>query len=150
MWTGSKRLWRMGALALLLASGVMHGQVGEVAKSAPDIQPDSAHLRRLAEERYPRLLTERLAGTPIVTLLLNPNGAVARSALEVYKGDASALTVSDEQFARFGIGGRELRYLGVARVELPLNTVLVAFAVRAFATHVGESTVAAQPPAAAR
>jgi hypothetical protein len=125
-------------LALLLATGAVHAQA-EVATAGPEMQADSARLALLAEERYPRLLTEKLSGTPIVTVLFNPDGTVAETALEVSERDPTTLVVSEGQFAPFGVSGGQLRYLGVARVELPLNTVLIAFAIRAIPARVSKT-----------
>jgi hypothetical protein len=63
----------------------------------------------------------------MVTVLFDPDGTLAGADLQVFSGALSVLTASELQFARFGLTAGELRYIGVARIQLPLNTVLVVF-----------------------
>jgi hypothetical protein len=62
----------------------------------------------------------------VVTVLLNHDGTLVATDLEISANDPSDVTES--RFARFGVKARDLSYIGVARIELPLNTVLVMFA----------------------
>jgi hypothetical protein len=101
----------------------------EVRKAAPDaqVQPYRERLEALIKGRYPRLLAEKITGTAMVTVLFDPDGTLARADLQVFSGAFSVLTASELQFARFGLTAGELRYIGVERIQLPLNTVLVVF-----------------------
>jgi len=100
-----------------------------VEKPAPDtaIHPDRQQLVTIIRDRYPQLLTQRFAGVAVVTALFNHNGTLASTDLEIRGKDAGELTVSKLHFARFGLQERDLSYIGLARFELPLNTVLVMF-----------------------
>ena len=94
---------------------------------APEVQPYRQRLEALIERRYPELLTEKIAGTARVTVLLEADGALAETALEVLPNDSKDLAASESQFARFGLRAGDLRYLGESRIQTPLNTVLVVF-----------------------
>jgi hypothetical protein len=107
-----------------------------VALAAPDLRkppPDAAaapyreRFETLVKERYPQLATDQEAGTPVVTLLFEPDGRLARADLEIRAGPLALVTASEEQFYRFGHLAGQLRYIGEARIELPANTVLVVF-----------------------
>lgn len=100
----------------------------DVEQPAPDtaIRPDQQQLETIIRDRYPQLVTQRLAGVPVVTVLLNHDGTLVATDLEISANDPSDVTES--RFARFGVKARDLSYIGVARIELPLNTVLVMFA----------------------
>jgi hypothetical protein len=63
----------------------------------------------------------------MITVLFDPDGTLAGADLQVFSGALSVLTASESQFARFGLTAGELRYIGVARIQLPLNAVLVVF-----------------------
>jgi hypothetical protein len=101
-------------------------------KPAPDadVQPYRKRLEELIRARYPNLLSEKLSGTPVVTVLLEFDGAVAASHLDVSNEPLTELTASEGQFAKLGIAVGELRYVGIARVDLPLNTAFVVFGAR--------------------
>lgn len=100
----------------------------EFVKPAPDLatQPYRNRLETVVKEHYPQLWTDRIEGMPVVTLLFEPDGSVARTKLEIRPHQHDTLTVSEEDFNFYGYGGR-LRYIGEARVELPVNTVIVLF-----------------------
>lgn len=101
----------------------------ELRKPAPDAaaQPYREHLTTLVKARYPQLLTEHMAGTPVVTVLLEADGHVVQTHLEIRSPESEPLTASEEQFYRFGALAGRLRYIGEARIDLPVNTVLVVF-----------------------
>jgi hypothetical protein len=116
-----------GASSLLAASDSI-----ELRKPAPDAsaQPDRDRLETLIRSRYPNLLTERLSGTAVVTALFEFDGRVAATRLDVSPEPLKELTASESQLARLGVSVGELRYVEVAQVDLPLNTVLVVFGAR--------------------
>jgi hypothetical protein len=89
----------------------------DAEKPAPDtaVHPDRQELETIIRKRYPQLVTQKFSGVPVVTVL------------ETYAKDASELTVSRLQFSRFGLKEWDLSYIGLARFELPLNTVIVMF-----------------------
>jgi len=94
---------------------------------APEVQPYRQRLEAVIERRYPELLTEEIAGTAMVTVLLEADGTLADTALEVLPDDSKDLTASESQFARFGLSAGDLRYLGELQIQTPLNTMLVVF-----------------------
>src|SRR5262249_29889885 len=104
----------------------------ELRKPAPDAsaQPYRERLEALIRSRYPNLVNEKLSGTAVVTVLLEFDGRVAATHLDVSPEPLKELTASESQFARLGVAVGELRYVGVADVDLPLNTVLVVFGAR--------------------
>lgn len=104
-------------------------EASDVEESTPDtaVHPDRQQLETIIRNRYPELLTQRFAGVPVVTVLLNHDGTLAATNFEVSLRDPEALVVTRLHFARFGLKARDLSYIGTAHLELPLNTVLVMF-----------------------
>jgi hypothetical protein len=115
------------SIALWSPTLVMSG--ADLQKPAPDpqSQPYRDRLVALIEGQYPQLLTQKIAGTAMVTVLFDSDGTLAASNLEVLPTAVAALTVSEGQFARFGLTADDLKYIGISRVPLPANTVVVAF-----------------------
>ena len=105
--------------------------LAELQKLPPDPSVQASHERVIAviKERYPQLLNH-LSGTPVLTLLLNADGTIARSDLEVSEQTTGPLTVTELQFERFGLRSGDLQYVGVSREELPHGAALIAFGVR--------------------
>jgi len=101
----------------------------DLRKPAPDetAQTYRERLTDLVKARYPQLLTQQMAGTPVVTMLFEADGNVVQTRLDVRSPGKEALTASEEQFYRFGPLAGRLRYIGESRIELPVNTVLVVF-----------------------
>ena len=101
----------------------------DVEEPAPDsaVHPDRQQLETILRSNYPELLTQKLAGVPVVTVLLNHDGTLAATDLKISLKDPDELVVTRLHFARFGLKARDLSYIGMARFELPLNTVLVMF-----------------------
>jgi hypothetical protein len=116
----------LGVLAL--CSAVAHASP-DLRKPPPDAAaaPYRERFEALVRERYPQLATEPAAGMPVVTVLFEPDGRLARTDLEIRAGPPEMVTASEEQFFRFGHLAGQLRYIGEARIELPANTVLVVF-----------------------
>src|SRR5262245_51193942 len=124
------RAWpALGITAALVYSASVPLNAAELRKPAPDAfaQPYRQRLEALIRTRYPNLLTEKLPGTAVVTVLLESDGRVAATRLDVSPEPLKELTASESQFARLGVAVGELRYVGVADVDLPLNTVHVVF-----------------------
>lgn len=96
-------------------------------------RPDSgsqAYRRRvtaLIGDRYPSLLTGKPSGTPVLTVLFNPDGSVADSALDLLPRKDTELSVSEGQFARFGFYSGDLQYIGVDRINLRTSFAIVVF-----------------------
>src|SRR5215468_11520590 len=109
-----------GASPLPATSDHLSSDSLELRKPAPDAfaQPYRQRLEALIRSRYPKLLSEKLPGTAVVTVLLEFNGQVAATRLDVSPEPLKELTASESQFARFGVSGGELRYVGVAQVDL--------------------------------
>ena len=128
----SRTRFRCNSLGLALFTSIAWAQatVTELRKPAPDsqAQPYREGLEALIKARYPELLTQKIAGTAVVTILFDGEGTPERSDLKVVTTPPGALTASEEDFARFGLTASELKYIGVARVTLPLNAALVVFA----------------------
>jgi hypothetical protein len=122
----SRACWTAGLLVTCVAVAFA---APDLRKPAPDAQaqPYRERLVALIEGRYPHLLTQRIAGTATVTFLFDADGTLAGSNLELLSAPVSLLTASEVQFARFGLSAGELKYIGVSRISLPLNTVLVVF-----------------------
>jgi hypothetical protein len=125
--------WPIGgpALVCVLASwlALAAPQAPDLQESAPDtaVHPDRRQLEAIIRLQYPQLVTQRFAGVPVVIVLLNHDGTLAATDLEISAKDPGELTASTLPFARFGPKARHLSYIGVVRFELPLNTVLVMF-----------------------
>jgi hypothetical protein len=122
----------LGSVPLHAAPNHPTSEAIELRKPAPDVsaQPYRPRLEALIRSRYPNLLSEKLPGTAVVTVLLESDGEIAATRLDVSTEPLKELTASESQFARLGVAVGELRYVGVASIELPLNTVLVEFGAR--------------------
>jgi hypothetical protein len=122
-----------GFAAIAICTGALASDPTELQKPAPDarVQPFRERLTVLVKEQYPQLLAGSLVGTPVITVLFNPDGTVARSDLQVLAQIPNTLTASEAQFQRLGLGrAGELQYVGEARVQLPHSTVFVIFGAR--------------------
>jgi len=77
----------------------------ELRKPAPDAsaQPYRERLEALIGSRYPNLVTEKLPGTAVVTVLLEMDGAIAATHLDVSPEPLKELTASESQFAWLGV-----------------------------------------------
>lgn len=93
----------------------------------PGSQAYSHRINELIRDRYPFLLTGKPSGTPVVTVVFNPDGSVADSALDLLSGKDRELSASEGQFARFGLSSGDLQYIGVNRVSLRATSAIVVF-----------------------
>ena len=118
--------------ALALCSAAPAADAPELQKPAPDaaVQPSRQRLTALLRERYPQLLAGGLVGTPVLTVLFNADGSVARSNLQVLAQTSGTLTATETRFAGLGVRSGELQYVGEAPVQLPHTRVLVVFGIR--------------------
>ncbi len=91
------------------------------------VHPDRQQLEAIIRDRYPQLVTQRIAGFPVVTVLLNHDDTLAATDLQISAKDPGELKASELNFARFGLKATDLSYIGVAHFDLPLNSVLVVF-----------------------
>ena len=119
------------ALACLQLNGLAWAasQAPDVEKPTTDIavHPDRQQLEAIIRDRYPQLVTQRFAGFPVVTVLLNHDDTVAATDLQISAKDPGEVKASELHFARFGLKATDLSYIGVERFDLPLNSVLVVF-----------------------
>jgi len=109
------------------------------------VHPDRQQLETIIRGRYPQLMTQRFAGIPVVTVLLNHDGTLVATDLEISAKGPNELTVSRLRFARFGLKAADLSYIGVARYQLPLNTVLVMFGGKSTSDPLPASPTRASP-----
>jgi hypothetical protein len=119
------------ALACLQLNGLAWAasEAPDVEKPTTDIavHPDRQQLEAIIRDRYPQLVTQRFAGFPVVTVLLNHDDTVAATDLQISAKDPGEVKASELHFARFGLKATDLSYIGVERFDLPLNSVLVVF-----------------------
>jgi len=119
------------ALACLQLNGLAWAasEAPDVEKPTTDIavHPDRQQLEAIIRDRYPQLVTQRFAGFPVVTVLLNHDDTVAATDLQISAKDPGDVKASELHFARFGLKATDLSYIGVERFDLPLNSVLVVF-----------------------
>lgn len=98
-----------------------------------DTQPPPAYVGKfetLLKEKYPGLLTEKIAGTPVVTVLFDRNGAIERSGMEVFSGSPEEFKATEAHFASLGIAANVVGYIGELGVETRVNSVIVVFSER--------------------
>lgn len=126
--------WRLAVSVTLLASVLFASEAAtreppelRTASRSSTTRPDSKQLEGIVGRAYPTLLTQKIAGTPIVTVLLNADGSTAGTRLEIAPSPVKIPDASEAQFAGFGLKSGELQYIGIATIQLPLNTVLVVF-----------------------
>jgi hypothetical protein len=125
------------ALALLGSSGRAAAEPPTAATSTatdlrkpapnPGARPYREQLQTLIKDRYPQLLTDTAQGIPVLTVLFNLSGDVARSELEVSAHPPSELAASEESFSHFGVLVGDLQYIAAASLQTPANTVFVVF-----------------------
>ncbi len=122
-------VWVLVLIALHATSHAVNP--AELQKPPPDaIVPSHERVTVLIKERYPQLLLGHLSGTPVLTVLVNADGTIARSDLEISQQSAGTLTVTELQFARYGLRSGELQSVGVEREQLPHGAVLIVFGTR--------------------
>jgi hypothetical protein len=86
---------------------------------------------RLLKKQYPKLLTEKVSGAPVLVVLFDRTGNLERSALaETFDGDPKEFRAPDSLFDRFGVRQDELGWIMVQGMETKSNVVLVVFSYR--------------------
>jgi hypothetical protein len=100
-----------------------------VVATAPAARPsDLDRFKRIIAEQFPQLLTQKIVGTAVLTVLFDGQGQVAGTRLDISSATPETLVASVFQFASFDVSPGELRDIGSTRLDLPLNHVLVVFA----------------------
>jgi hypothetical protein len=95
-----------------------------------EARPSREQLEAIIRERYPRLLTQKVTGTAVVTLLFRSDGVLAAARLDVVPSSAGTVTASEARFSPFRVPPGALSFLGLAHIDLPLNRVVVIFGER--------------------
>jgi len=115
---------KIAALGMLCWAAACAAAQPTLVMPAP---PDEGRLRALLAQRYPELLERRVSGTPVVIALFGADGQLMQTAMESRSAPVMAVTASEGEFERFGRLTAPLRYVGLVRLELPSNTVVVMF-----------------------
>ena len=108
----------------------------ELRKPPPDQNQSPSlgqRIESLLEERYPRLMREKVQGTPVVNVLYRQDGTVAYSSHEIFDGPSKDFSLTADYFGgRLGLAAEEVAYLGLQTVTAPLTgeKILVAFTER--------------------
>lgn len=119
-----RKIAALGVLCWAAAYAAAQPTEDSLVMPAP---PDQGRLRALLAQRYPELLEHRVTGTPVVIALFGADGQLVRTALESRSSPATAFTASEGEFERFGHLTAPLRYVGLVRLALPTNMVVVMF-----------------------
>jgi hypothetical protein len=122
-------LVRVSLLAVTAATAAAQQPPSELHKTPPDSgsRGYDKRLTALIEQRYPELATSKPTGIPVVTVLLNYDGSVVGTHLELAPEGTPTLTASEESFARFGLSAGRMQYIGVGRLQLPTTEAVVIF-----------------------
>jgi hypothetical protein len=128
--SASRLAWTLMWIAL--AGPALASDETDLQKPPPDpnVEPFRERLTALVKARYPQLLAGDLVHTPVLTVLFNSDGTIARSDLEISAQSPNTLTATEMQFARFRLGSRDLQYIGAEHLPLPGGTALVIVGAR--------------------
>lgn len=86
---------------------------------------------QLLKQQYPKLLTDKVAGTPVLVVLFDQAGKLERYEMaETFAGDPGEFSAPDSIFDRFGVAKEELGWIAVQGVESKANKMLVVFSYR--------------------
>ena len=103
-------------------------------KSAPGSDNQLAStLAALVKEHYPKLLSWRAAGTPVVSVLFKPDGSVERTSQTIFDGSAAQFKPTKDYYAKqLNIAPGDVSYVGLQGIVSPTTaqTILVAFTER--------------------
>lgn len=122
--------WPILFAAWVLWGTVLAADPPELRKPAPDVlRPTKETLADLVRIRYPQLL-EQVTGTPVVTMLFDPDGSVMRSNLTILAQNSGTLTATAARFEGWDVRVGELQSLGEVPVQLPHARALVIFGIR--------------------
>lgn len=100
----------------------------ELRKSPPS--HDAAAPQKFAallRDKYPTLVTEKAAGTPVVTILFNHDGTVARTDMEIFPGSPEEFKPAKAQFGRVGMAPEVVGYIGEQGIDTGTNRILVVY-----------------------
>lgn len=85
----------------------------------------------LLYKQYPKLLTDKAPGTPVVLVLYDRTGKMERwEIVEAFNGNPQEFQAPDSLFERFGVKKEELGWIAVQGMETKANRVLVVFSYR--------------------
>ena len=126
--SGSTLSERLLALLTPFALAALAEEELRRPRPQPRARPDGARLASVIKREYPQLLVERIAGTVLVTLLVDARGGALQTDLQVVAPDVTLTIAGESHFARFGLAASDLEFVGVGSVSLPANTVVVVFA----------------------
>lgn len=137
-----QQAWALGLLCSLAATFVI------AATSLNPPAPDSpaairkpinnqsppqyiVELERLLKQQYPKLLTDKVPGTPVLVALFDQTGKLERfDSAAAFTGDPKEFTAPDSIFDRFGVKQQELGWIAVQGMESKANQILVVFSYR--------------------
>ena len=137
-----RQAWLLGLLGLLAATFVFAAtslnapqtdSLAAVRKPFNNQSPPQYVLdfEGLLKKQYPRLLTDKASGVPVVVVLFDRAGYLERSAAaETFNGNPQDFRAPDSLFDRFGISRDALGWIAVQGIETKANTVLVVFSYR--------------------
>lgn len=122
-------LVHVSLLSVAAATTAAQQPPSELRKGPPDLgsRGYDKRLTALIQQRYPELNAGSPKGIPVVTVLLNYDGSVAGTHLELSPEGTPTLTASEEEFARFGLSAGRMQYIGVGRLQLPTTEAVVIF-----------------------
>jgi len=84
-----------------------------------------AEFEALLDSHYRQLLTHTVNGTPVFTVLFDPNGRITHVHLELSSRPPDEIPASRDRFRRFGIPESNLQYVWTGTVVSPANTIVV-------------------------
>lgn len=136
-----RQAWLLGLLCSLAASFVVTAaSLNAPAMDSPATirkpmdQPLPQYVldfERLLMKQYPKLLTDKAPGTPVVLVLYDRAGKMERWEIaETFNGDPEEFEAPDSMFERFGVKKEELGWIAVQGVESKANRILVVFSYR--------------------
>ena len=121
------------AISLVLAANGLSAPTGDpsiaLRKPAPSHDPAGPQkFAALLRDRYPELVTEKAAGTtPVVTVLFDHNGRVARTDMGFFRGSPEEFKPSKAQFGRVGLAPEVVGYIGEHVIDFGSNRILVVY-----------------------
>jgi hypothetical protein len=136
-----RQAWVLGLLCSLAASFVVTAaslnapatdSLAQIRK--PINSPLPQYIRdfeTMLNQHYPKLLTDKVSGTPVLVVLYDRAGKMERwGRAETFTGDPEEFTAPDSIFERFGVKQEELGWIAVQGMESKANKILVVFSYR--------------------
>jgi beta-lactamase regulating signal transducer with metallopeptidase domain len=81
----------------------------------------------LIKDRYPTLANHSDAGTPVLMVLFNHDGTVARTDKDVFQGSPRDFNASKALSEHFGMTPETIGYVGAQTLDFGVQTVLVVY-----------------------